>query len=201
MKYLILIFAITSFANTSFAQEDAKEETKSEEEAKSAEETKSKEAKRAEETPEQVYTRSISLEDLAEADENLMKERERWAKSERRLNDLMEALNNSSAEIEDKTESLQRILDENKTPDKGAAPTISQVQIDHWNNRDPAVAARDFVLLYGGEPEVAVGIVKGMKKKKSAALIDAVSALDAKGRGVAARLHEAIGTGQVKSKK
>lgn len=161
------------------------------------EEEKSKEAQRAEETPEQTYTRSISLDDLEEADENLLKERERWAKSERRLNDLMEALNNSAAEIENKTESLQKMLDDNKNTDQGAAPTITQVQIDHWNSRDPKVAAKDFVLLYDGEPEVAVGIVKGMKKKKSAALIDEVSALDNKGRRVAAKLHEAIGTGQV----
>jgi len=155
-------------------------------------------AARADETPEQAITRSLSEEDLERADEQLLRDRERWAKAERRLNDLMDALNNSVDEIESKTENLQRLLDENKDDGTTDEPQISQVQIDHWNSRNPEVAAKDFVLLYEEEPEVAVGIIKGMKKKRSAALIDAVSSLDAKGRRVAARLHEAIGTGMVK---
>lgn len=153
-------------------------------------------AERAQETEAQRGTRSISLRDLEEADEKLAQERERWAKSERRLNTLLEDLNNRTADIETKTENLQKLLDENKGEDTGGAPTISQVQIDHWNSRQPDVAAKDFVLLYGKEPLVAVGIIKGMKKKKSAALIDAVSKLNKNGQEVAAKLHKEIGTGK-----
>lgn len=151
----------------------------------------------APETEDQKSTRAISLRDLEEAERKMTKERETWAKSERRLNMLLEDLDNRKTEIETKTANLARVLDENKKKETDGPPEITQEQLDHWNSRQPLVAAKDFMILYRETPEVAVGIVKGMKKKKGAALIDAVSSLGEEGRLTAARLHEAIGTGKI----
>ncbi len=150
--------------------------------------------KPAAETEDQKSTRAISLRDLEEAERKMTTERETWAKSERRLNMLLEDLDNRKTEIETKTTNLARVLDENKKKKTDGPQEITQEQLDHWNSRQPLVAAKDFMILYRETPEVAVGIVKGMKKKKGAALIDAVSSLGEEGHTTAARLHEAIGT-------
>jgi len=151
----------------------------------------------ARETDEQKTTRAVSLRDLEDAEEKINQERETHAKARRRIDMLLEDLENRVADIENKTTNLQQKLDDAKKKDQGNVGPISQIQIDHWNSRDPVVAANDFILLYNEEPEVGVNLVKGMKKKKSAALIDEVSKIGENGVKVAARLHEAIGTGRL----
>ncbi len=151
----------------------------------------------APESEDQQSTRAISLRDLEEAERKMTKERESWAKSERRLNMLLEDLDNRKTEIETKTANLAKVLDDNKKKDTDGPPEITQEQLDHWNSRQPLVAAKDFMILYRETPEVAVGIIKGMKKKKGAALVDAISSIGEEGRVTAAKLHEAIGTGKI----
>lgn len=192
MKSLILCL-ILGFALGLVAQDTGEGGKPTE---KPAEDSAPSAADVAREDEEQRAIRAVSLRELENADERLNKEREAIVKSERRINSLLEDLNNRTADIETKTENLQALLDESAKEDTGAVADVPAVQIDHWNSRNPAVAAKDFVILYQEEPQVAIGIIKGMKKKKSAALIDAVSALNNNGKVVAAKLHESIGSGQ-----
>jgi NAD-specific glutamate dehydrogenase len=180
MRVLILLLIL---APAVLAQDKKPVPTKSAPATKPAAATK---PATAAETEDQKSTRAISLNDLEEADRKMT--------LERRLNMLLEDLDNRKTEIETKTTNLARVLDENKKKETDDTPEITQEQLDHWNSRQPLVAAKDFMILYRETPEVAVGIVKGMKKKKGAALIDAVSSLGEEGRTTAARLHEAIGT-------
>ncbi len=146
-------------------------------------------------TETQRETRAVSLQDLQQADERLDSEREALAKRERRLNMLLEDFNNQSRALETKEATINKLLGDlaaDKTDED-----IPDVQVAHWESRDPQVAARDFVLLYGDAPRVAVSLVKRMKKKKSARLIDEVAKLGDNGKKVAAKLHEAIGVGRL----
>ena len=147
----------------------------------------------AQETEDQKNTRAVSMEDLAAADEKINSEREALSKREQRINMLLEDLGNQTRAIDTKEASIKKMLEDLRN--NTIQDTIPDVQVAHWEARDPTIAARDFVLLYKEEPSVAVALVKKMKKKKSAKLIDAVSQLDENGKKVAAKLHEAIGTG------
>ncbi len=143
--------------------------------------------------------RSVSLRDLEEADEKLNKERETLAKSERRIAMLLEDLDNKALALDAKEASLRDLLAQNAQADDGAPVGVPQVQVDYWDKRNPNIAAKDFALLYINEPKVAVDIIKRMKKKTSAALIDEVAKVaedGINGTRIAAMLIEAVGTGK-----
>lgn len=150
---------------------------------------------KAVETEEQQNIRSVSLRDLEDADEKLNLEREAIAKRKRRIEQLLEALTNQTATIQSKHDDISKMIEDvqkNKIQE-----TLPLEQINHWESRDPKVAAKDFMLLFESEPKVAVTLMKRMKKKKSAALLDEVAVLKG-GPEVASRIHEAIGTGFLK---
>jgi len=136
-----------------------------------------------------------SVTDLKEAEDKLNEELGKINNRETRLNILMDNLKNQNEEISAKEASIRKILDQFQSGE--TTDTIPGVQVAHWESRNPIVAAKDFILLYQQEPSVAVALVKQMKKKKSARLIDEVSKLNT-GKKIAAELHEAIGTGIIK---
>lgn len=146
-------------------------------------------------------TQPTTLSSLQERDRAIVSRREAWSKSERRLKMLLKDLNNRSFTMENKTANLQRQIDENNQGVNNAFPVVPIVQIEHWNSRKPHVAAKDFIILFKKDPAVAVSIVKGMKKKKSAALIDAVSGHSKKGVEVSAKLHVAMGIDRLEAQK
>ena len=152
----------------------------------------------ASETEDQKNAREVSLIDLREADARLNSEREAVTRRERRLAILMESLKNEDQAITAKEDTIQKLLRDFQSGQDEV--TVPGVQVQHWEARNPKVAAKDFAILYQNEPSVAVGLVKAMKKKKSAALIDEVSKLEEgiNGKKIAADLHEAIGTGIIK---
>ena len=150
----------------------------------------------ATENEEQKNTRVVSLRDLEEADERINQEREQYAKTERRIKMLLEDLGNQAQTIESKENTIRKLL-EDKQKGEGV-DKVPPEQIAHWNSRNPKSAAGDFVLLYEKSPAVAVNIIKGMKKKKSAKLMDEVAALGKNGQEVASELQAAIGTGTIK---
>ena len=148
------------------------------------------------ESEEQRNTRSISLRDLESADERINEERETYAKTARRIEMLMEDLTNQATAIQSKEANIMAMLEKEKKGE--GVDDIPEEQVAHWNSRDPEKAAADFILLYKKSPGVAVTLVRKMKKKKSAKLIDSVATLGTDGKEVASLLHEAIGTGVVK---
>lgn len=137
--------------------------------------------------------RSRAQQEMEETEQQILVEEEQWKRAQGRVSDQLEQLEETTKTIEEQTDSLLTLMETTGKQDKGPEVTISKIQIDHWNSRNPRAAAEDFALLYKLEPEVGKGIVKGMKKKKSAALIDAVSSLNRRGKEVAAELHKAIG--------
>ena len=157
---------------------------------------KAKTEEKAEETEEQRSTRALSLEDLRQADERINAERELLAKQERRIASLIEDLNNQTTTIETKEASIRKMLDELKKTQ--VTEEVPAIQVAHWEARDPATAASDYIILFEESPFVAVALVKQMKKKRSAALIDEVAKVGDSGKKIAAKLHEAIGTGRVR---
>ncbi len=149
------------------------------------------------ETEEQKAIRSVSIRDLEEADAQLNAEREAIAKRARRLELLVEDLNNQTQAVDTKHQAIRTMLEslqQDKLDDQ-----VDATQVAHWESRNPVVAAEDFVILFREEPKVAIGIVKHMKKKKGARLVDEVSKLGNNGKKIAASLHEAIGTGLLKT--
>jgi len=152
-------------------------------------------AEPAEETEAQRNSREISLEALREADKALLAEREAMAKRERRIDILLEDFENQNRALANKEAAVKQMLED--AARNRAETQIPDVQVAHWESRDPQVAAPDFVLLYDEAPRVAVSLIKRMKKKKSARLIDEVAKLGDNGKKVAAELHEAIGVGLV----
>ena len=147
------------------------------------------------ETEEQKNTRTISLRDLREADEKINQEREAIMKRERRIAQLLEDLTNRTQSIESKEADIQKKLEEKIKAESTAE--VPNNQVVHWEKRNPATAAKDFIILFDANPQVAVAIVKAMKEKKSARLIDEVNKLGTNGRKIAAEVHEAIGTGRL----
>ncbi len=159
--------------------------------------------KPAEEDSGQKATRQISVRDLREADEKLNKEREVLTKSERRIAQLLEQLENSSQALATRETTLQDMLAKS-TQGKGEDEfRVPQVQIDYWDKRNPVVAAKDFAPLYISETRIAVDIIKRMKKKNAARLIDEVSKLEEGGINgieIAAKLNEAVGISETAKK-
>lgn len=181
MKWIWLIFLLSSA--TLWAQE-------SETNGNSPEEPDSPPAETSE-------VEAISVEALRQADTKINEEREALAKQRRRLEMLVEDLKNQATAIDSKESQIMQALNDQRQNQQ--EPTIPDVQVAHWESRDPVIAANDFVLLYREEPGVAVALIKKMKKKKSARLIDQVSQLQDDGKEIAARLHEAIGTGRLRA--
>lgn len=146
-------------------------------------------------TEAQRNTRAVSIADLRIADQKLNAEREAIMKRERRLQMLLEDIQNQedalaakASELEDK---FRRFDDDEQNFQ--VPPSL----VVHYESRGPKTAAEDFVKLWTNEPRVAVALIREMKKKKSAALIDEVARLGENGKTIAARIHEAIGTGRI----
>jgi len=151
------------------------------------------------ETEAEKNAREISLRDLQEADEKLNEEREIAAKTERRITMLLEDLENRARTLDTKEAALRDLLAQNAQNQEDETIGVPQVQVDYWDKRNPAIASKDFALLYVQEPKVAVDIIKRMKKKTSAALIDEVAKVAEDGINgvrIAAMLNEAVGTGR-----
>ncbi len=178
MKYAVMIFFLA--LSCLYAQDDKAPEPKVD----------------ANLTDDQKALVITSIDDLKDAEEKLNEEMGRINNRETRLGILMESLKNQNEEIAAKEASIRKMLDDFQTGQ--TTETIPGVQVAHWEARNPVVAAKDFIILYREEPGVAVALVKQMKKKKSARLIDEVSKLDT-GKKIAAELHEAIGTGIIKN--
>ena len=152
------------------------------------------------ETEEQKNARSISLRDLREADDKLDKEREVLTKTQRRIEMLLEDLDNRARALDSKEAGIRDLLAQNAAAKDDGPLGVPQVQVDYWDKRNPNIAAKDFALLYINEPKVAVDIIKRMKKKASAALIDEVAKVaedGINGTEIAASLNEAVGTGEL----
>lgn len=178
MKWILLLLMST----TLFAQDEAP--PPAEEPVEAAETT---------ETEEQQSTRAVSLRDLEEADDALDKEREALVKSERRISQLLEDLENKSQALAGKEDTLKQMLAQNASTDDDGPFAVPQQMVDYWDKRVPSVAAKDFALLFEKDPKVCINIVMRMKKKNSARLIDEVNKLDGNGIRIAALLNEAVG--------
>ena len=152
---------------------------------------------KAEENEEQKETRAVSIRDLQEADDKLDTEKSALNKTQERINMLIEDLTNRSEAIATKESSIQELLKNNLEDDDQEQLTIPAAMVAYWDKRDPVVAANDFIPLYKNEPLVAVELVKQMKKKTSAKLLDEVSKLGDNGIKVAAKVNEAVGTGRI----
>lgn len=148
-------------------------------------------------TESQRNTRAVSLAELRKADERLNQEREALVKRERRLQMLIEDIENQEEALAAKESELVgkfRRFEEDEENFK-VPPSL----VAHYESRGPKTAAEDFIKLWANDPRVAVALVRDMKKKKSAALIDEVARLGENGKTIAARIHEAIGTGRIPS--
>ncbi len=146
-------------------------------------------------TEEQEATKAVSLEDLRAAREAMLAEREIAAKQKRRIEQLLEELKNQDEALGAREEQIQNAIASFRSGQDEFEIPIQLVQ--HYESRRPQVAAPDFIKLYTQEPMVAVALVKRMKKKKSAKLIDEVAELGENGKRIAARIHAAIGTGKL----
>lgn len=146
-------------------------------------------------TEAQEATKAVSLEDLRAAREAMLAERETAAKQKRRIEQLLEELKNQDEALGAREEQIQNAIASFRSGQDEFEIPIQLVQ--HYESRRPQVAAPDFIKLYSQEPMVAVTLVKRMKKKKSAKLIDEVAELGENGKRIAARIHAAIGTGKL----
>lgn len=146
-------------------------------------------------TEEQEATKAVSLADLRAAREAMLTERETAAKQKRRIEQLLEELKNQDEALGAREEQIQNTIASFRSGQDEFEIPIQLVQ--HYESRRPSVAAPDFIKLYTQEPMVAVALVKRMKKKKSAKLIDEVAELGESGKRIAARIHAAIGTGKL----
>jgi len=152
------------------------------------------------ETEEQKNARAVSLRDLQQADDRLDEEREVLSKTQRRIEMLLEDLENRARALDTKETAIRDLLAQNAATEDDGPIGVPQVQVDYWDKRNPNIAAKDFALLYINEPKVAVDIIKRMKKKTSAALIDEVAKVaedGINGTEIAASLNEAVGTGRL----
>ena len=146
-------------------------------------------------TEQQKATKEVSLRSLREAEQAINQEREVVSKQKRRIEMLLEELKNQDEAISTKEESMQELVNQYQQNQGEFAIPIQLVQ--HYESRRPKVAAPDFIKLFNQEPRVAVALVKRMKKKKSAKLIDEVAELGESGKRIAATIHAAIGTGKL----
>ncbi|CAM2009791.1 hypothetical protein [Acanthopleuribacter pedis] len=144
---------------------------------------------------EQEATKAVSLADLEYARETIMAERETAAKQKRRIEQLLEELKNQDEALGAREEQIQQTIASFRSGQDEFEIPIQLVQ--HYESRRATVAAPDFIKLYNKEPMVAVTLVRRMKKKKSAKLIDEVAKLSENGKRIAASIHAAIGTGKL----
>lgn len=146
-------------------------------------------------TEAQRNTRAVSLAELRKADQALNAEREAIVKRERRLQMLLEDIGNQEEALAAKESELEAKFRRFEEEDQNF--TVPDSLVEHYESRGPKTASEDFVKLYQNEPRVAVALIRRMKKKRSAALIDEVARLGDNGKNIAARIHEAIGTGRI----
>lgn len=146
-------------------------------------------------TEEQEATKAVSLGDLEKARETILAERETAAKQKRRIEQLLEELKNQDEALGAREEQIQNTIASFRSGQDDFEIPIQLVQ--HYESRRAKVAAPDFMKLYNQEPMVAVTLIRRMKKKKSAKLIDEVAELGEGGKRIAARIHAAIGTGKL----
>jgi flagellar motility protein MotE (MotC chaperone) len=146
-------------------------------------------------TESQQNTRAVSLAELQRADQKLNEEREAIAKRERRLQMLLEDIQNQEETLAAKESELEDMFQRFEQDEQNFR--VPPKLVEHYESRGPKTAAEDFVKLWTNEPRVAVALIREMKKKRSAALIDEVAKLGDNGKTIAARIHEAIGTGRI----
>ncbi|PIE02855.1 MAG: hypothetical protein CSA81_04970 [Acidobacteria bacterium] len=144
--------------------------------------------------------RHNTLVDIQAANSKLLEEKQKLLTKEQHLLLLIQEMETNKKMIEEKEKNILEKLNKS-TEAEAQEPQEEQVAlpqelIDHYQSRDPSVAARDFVQLYSKSPKVAIELIRNMKKKKSAKLIDTVVQLDPKnGTRIASEITAAIGEG------
>jgi alanyl-tRNA synthetase len=140
-----------------------------------------------------------TIQDLQQAHEKQLLERQRLLSQKQRLDDLLAELKKNDLALAEKEEAILARLAEaaaQMKPVEEEAPVTLPVElVNHYQSRDPQIAAKDFVTLYGEDPKVAVALIREMKKKKSAQLMDEVVKLGENGKDIAAAITAAIGSG------
>lgn len=148
---------------------------------------------------EQEMLEELNLQTLKKAETTMLEEREAIAKKQERLQALLEQLENQIQTVETKEADFldQLTRYEEELAARKQEMEVPEELINYYGSRDPQIAAQDFVLLYEDTPFVAIALIKNLKKKKAAALIDAVAKLENKsGKRIAAEIAAAIGTSQ-----
>jgi len=141
-----------------------------------------------------------TLTDLRQAEKKKLEEQQLVLTREQHVLSLLQELETNKKILSEKEEELLALLRKsNEKIEKKSQATRLELPselIDHYQSRDPKVAAKDFMKLYKDKPEVAIALIRQMKKKKSAKLIDMVVQLDQKnGTKIAAGITAAIGEG------
>ncbi|MCB1053718.1 MAG: hypothetical protein KDC71_24150, partial [Acidobacteria bacterium] len=151
--------------------------------------SKEKEAEKREE--------QLTLELLRQAEQQIKTDRQNMVNREKRMELLLKEL---KTDVETSEKNEQATLDALKRARaeweqlKTSIPEVPAELIAHYESRDPKIAAADFSILYKQDKRVAIALIKSMKKKKSAALIDQLAILNASGKEIAAEIAAAIGS-------
>jgi hypothetical protein len=154
----------------------------------------------AAENSSQPSEEQLSLQLLREALAKMLAEREAAVVRARRLELLLAEITAGAERARESEEATARQIAALKAEwdvARSAIPEVPLELIAHYESRDPAIAAQDFRLLFQKDERVAIALIRTMKKKKSAALIDQLAGLGQDGKDIAARIAAAIGnTGQ-----
>jgi len=141
-----------------------------------------------------------TLADLKLAEKKRLEEQQRLLTKQQHIESLLEELETNKKLILEKEEKILAELQKNQQKKEEEAPVeelqLPQELIDHYQSRDPEIAAKDFIELYEKTPKVCIALIRSMKKKKSAKLMDTVVKLDARnGTKIASEITAAIGEG------
>lgn len=142
----------------------------------------------------------LSLQLLRETEAKILAEREAAVARARRLELLLDEITAGAERARESEEATAKQIAALKAEwalAKASIPEVPLELIAHYESRDPVIAAQDFRLLFQKDERVAIALIRNMKKKKSAALIDQLAGLGQDGKDIAARIAAAIGnTGQ-----
>lgn len=151
------------------------------------------------EPPAEDAKEPLSYEMLEKADQKLLEERKNLLEREQRLQLLLEEMKTdvTASEAREKAvlEQLAKIRKEWESL-QTAIPEVPAELIAHYESRDPQIAAQDFMLLFDKDERVATALIKNMKKKKSAALMDQIARTGNNGKEIAAQISATIGSQQ-----
>ena len=144
--------------------------------------------------------KELTLADLQEAEKKRLQEQQLLITREQHLLSLLQEMETNKKLITEKEAKILAMLtktqEAKEIQDAKPELVLPQELIDYYQSRDPEIAVKDFVKLYQSSPDVCVALIRSMKKKKSAKLLDTIVKLDVQnGTRIAAEITASIGEG------